>query len=207
LPRKKEENPESPSAVKKEMELDERDKHPQEGKKDDYEDIEIVDESAERESEEEKVASLMEENKALQEKVLRKMADLENYKKRAEKERSEAYISAKMHWAKEALPILDNFESALSSPGEGKESSFREGVQLIHRQLIELLKNMGVEEIEALGEKFNPRYHEALEIQHTDQFEKDIILEVKRKGYLLEGRLLRPSYVSVALPLNDSKKE
>ncbi len=189
------------------MELAEQEGDSSEKKKELQEEVEIVDSPAEAQREEEELAALMKENEELREKALRKIADLENYKKRAEKEKAEAYISAKMHWAKELFPILDNFERALSSPSEDEENSFKKGVDLIHRQLLELLKRMGVEEIEALGEKFNPRLHEAIEIQQTDQFEKDVILEVKRKGYLMDGRLLRPSYVCVALPLNDSEKE
>ncbi len=150
---------------------------------------------------------LLEENKALREKHLRKMAELENYRKRAAKEKSEAYITAKMRWARELLPVIDNFERALSFSSEDLESPFRKGIELIHRQLLEIFNNMGVTEIEAVGEKFNPQLHEAIETQRTDQFEKDIVLEVKRKGYLLDGRLLRPSYVGIALPLTDSKKE
>lgn len=178
-----------------------------EEEKDSGEEIEIIEEETEHPDQEEDLVALTKENVALQEKVLRKMADLENFKKRAEKERSEASFRAKRTWAEELLPLIDNFERALSSHEKDQENSFRQGIELIHRQFLDLLKKMGVEEIEALGEKFNPQLHEAIEIHQTDQFEKDIILEVKRKGYLLDGRLLRPSCVNVAMPSKKSKNE
>jgi molecular chaperone GrpE len=207
LTKKKAKNSEKRSAEKKEMEPADQESILSEEEKDSRGDIEIIEEETEHPDQEENLIALTKENEALREKVLRKMADLENFKKRAEKERSEASFRAKRTWAEELLPLIDNFERAISSPEIDGENSFRQGIDLIHRQFLDLLKNMGVEEIEALGEKFNPQLHEAIEIHQTDQFEKDIILEVKRKGYLLDGRLLRPSYVNVAMPSKESKKE
>lgn len=208
MKRKKTKNPSHLPIIQQENEPGKEKKGLSEKSEEVQEDIETDVEAAEpQQSERAEFKALLKENEELHEKVLRKMAELENYKKRAEKERSEAYITAKMHWAKELLPVMDNFERALSVPGGDEDHPIRKGIELIQQQFLKMLKSMGVTEIEALGEMFNPRFHEAIEIHKTDQFEKNIILDVKTKGYLLDGRLLRPSHVSVALSLNDSDKE
>jgi len=128
---------------------------------------------------------------------IRARADLENFRKRIERERAEERAQAGAGIARELLPILDNLERALAGSPEG--DPFRDGVALIHKQMKEALERAGLEGIEALGEEFNPVYHEAVATEATDKFEPNRILDEIRKGYCFRGRVLRPSLVRVSV--------
>ncbi|HKY32691.1 MAG TPA: nucleotide exchange factor GrpE [Candidatus Polarisedimenticolia bacterium] len=132
---------------------------------------------------------------------VRARADFENFRKRIERERDEERAQAGAALARDILPALDNLERALAGAPEGEP--FRDGVALIHRQLRDALSRAGLVPIEALGDQFNPIYHEAVATERTARFEPNRILEEIQKGYLFRGRVLRPSLVKVAVKPED----
>jgi len=98
---------------------------------------------------------------------------------------------------KRFLPILDNMERALRA-SEGSKDPLFKGIELVHQQFLDLLKKEGVVPIDALGARFDPRLHEAVEVLDVPGFESDVILEEMQKGYAYNDRLLRPALVKVA---------
>lgn len=127
---------------------------------------------------------------------MRLMADFQNYKKRVEKEKSDIYSYANEKLATELLTVLDNFERALEHEGEDK--SFKEGMEMIFKQLFDVLEKAGLKEIPALGEEFDPNFHNAVMNEDTDEYESGKVSGVMQKGYTLNGKVIRPSMVRVA---------
>ncbi len=148
--------------------------------------------------EEEKLA-LEKENAELLNKYLRKLADFDNFQKRMKKEMKEFQQYALADFIGRLLEVIDNFERALAGYSEENPRSFYEGVLLIYKQLRELLRKEGVEELE-MGEKFDPNYHQAVDKEEREDIEEVKIAEVLQKGYLMKGRLLRPALVKVYVP-------
>ena len=131
--------------------------------------------------------------------LLRKTAEFENYRKRTERERQSIFETAASGIIEELLPLMDDLERALTADAgsEGAEA-YRKGVELIHRQLAEILRRRGVKPIEALGETFDPHFHQAVSYEPAEDREEGEIIEEFRRGYTLGDRLLRPSMVKVA---------
>ncbi len=129
--------------------------------------------------------------------LLRKQAEFENFRRRSEREREEFRLQAAADIVTELLPALDNLDRALASR-DGCDHPIREGVVLIRQQILEVLKKVGVQPLESLGAAFDPRQHEAVDVQDIAGFEKGMVLEEVRKGYVLNDRLLRPAMVKVA---------
>jgi molecular chaperone GrpE len=129
--------------------------------------------------------------------LLRKQAEFENFRKRIEKEKAEARSALAADLARGLLPALDNLERALVT-SEGSTDPLRQGVVLIHQQIREALAREGVRPMDALGARFNPHLHEAVQVLDVDGFEEGVILEEMQKGYLIDERLLRPALVKVA---------
>ena len=131
--------------------------------------------------------------------LLRRSAEFENFRKRTERERVAQSESAAADLVKELLPLIDDLERALQAEAgsEGVEA-YRRGVELIHRQLSELLRKRGVTPIEALGADFDPHYHQAVSYEPASGRREGEIIEEYGRGYLLGDRLLRPSMVKVA---------
>jgi len=131
--------------------------------------------------------------------LLRKTAEFENYRKRVDRDRQNASEAAAADLLGELLPLLDDLERALTAEtgSEGAEA-YRRGVELIHRQLIELLRKRGVRPIEAVGTDFDPHYHQAVVHQAVEGRRDGEVIEEFRRGYMLGDRLLRPSMVKVA---------
>lgn len=129
-------------------------------------------------------------------KFLRLMADFQNYRKRADKEKSEIYARANENIMLGLLTVIDNFERAIEH--ESNDEKYAEGMQLIFKQLIDVLKASGLEEIKALDEDFDPNIHNAVMTCDSDEHESGKVVEVLQKGYLLNGRLLRASMVKVS---------
>lgn len=127
---------------------------------------------------------------------MRLMADFQNYKKRVEKEKSDIYSYANEKLATELLAVLDNFERALDHDGEDK--SFKEGMEMIFKQLFDVLEKSGLKEIPALGEDFDPNFHNAVMTEDTDEYDSGKVSGVMQKGYTLNGKVIRPSMVRVA---------
>ena len=153
-----------------------------------------VDENAEaaEEKKEEKEAEPEEDGDA---KYLRLMADFQNYKKRVEKEKKDLYSYANEKLVTELLAVLDNFERALAHEDSG--DGFKEGMEMIFKQLMDVLEKSGLAEIAALGEDFDPNFHNAVMTEETEEYESGKVSGVLQKGYTLNGKVIRPSMVKV----------
>jgi molecular chaperone GrpE len=130
----------------------------------------------------------------LEEKILRLRADFENYKKRAEKENSALRESSKADMLNKLLPIVDEFEIAITHMNVSTDKEFKHGMEIIYSKLTELLKREGVVEMKSLGERFDPYKHDAI---RQGEGEEGKIIEVVQKGYLLNGNILRHAKVVV----------
>lgn len=132
-------------------------------------------------------------------KLLRVQADFDNYKKRLEKERIEFVKFANEEIIIEILKILDDFERAVEA-GKRKHDFdiLYKGVEMIWKDLKGFLKQKGLEEIEAKGKPFNPHEHEAMMQEETGDHPEDYVVEEFQKGYILNGRVIRPSKVKVS---------
>ena len=131
--------------------------------------------------------------------LLRKTAEFENFRKRTDRERATLSETAAAGIIEELLPLVDDMERALSAdPGAEGADAYRKGVELIHRQLLDILRRRGVTPIEALGAVFDPHYHQAVSHEPAEDRAEGEIVEEFRRGYMLGDRLLRPSMVKVA---------
>ena len=127
---------------------------------------------------------------------LRLMADFQNYKKRVEKEKSDIHAYANEKIINKLLNVMDNFERALvHAPQEA--SKFHEGMEMILTQLKEVIAEAGAEEIAALGNPFDPNFHNAVMMEDVEDEKKDTVIDVLQKGYTLKGKVIRPSMVRV----------
>jgi len=128
---------------------------------------------------------------------LRKLAEFDNFRKRTERERIEIKRHANEELIRDLLPVLDNFERALEHGNGDDAGAFHEGVQMIAKQLWDTLGRQGVEVIDPIGEQFSPEFHEAVHRIEDDSMEPGTIASVLAKGYLCNGRLVRPAMVGV----------
>jgi len=139
-----------------------------------------------------------------QEALARRQADFENYRKRIERERGEAHNRIVAEVARKLLPVLDNLSRALEAErsvetGESKEfRHFLHGVELISKQLNEVLESFGIQPIVAVGERFDPHLHEAVVTEASEEYEPDTVIAEMARGYRIGDRLLRPAMVKVA---------
>ena len=127
-------------------------------------------------------------------KLLRMMADFQNYKRRVEKEKKDLYSYANEKIVSDLLEVMDNFERALEQEAD---DSFKEGMEMIFKQLGTVLEKSGLAEIPALGEDFDPNVHNAVMTEETDEYESGKVSGVMQKGYTLNGKVIRPSMVKV----------
>ena len=136
-------------------------------------------------------------------KYLRAVAELDNYKKRVVKERFDIIKYGKEDVIKDILPFVDSLDRALEHAESNTDiNSFKEGLKLIQDQLLGSLKKHGVERIECAGQEFDPNFHEAMMQVDSPQHEDNKVINEYERGYLLNGRLLRPSKVSVCKKIN-----
>lgn len=130
---------------------------------------------------------------------LRSQAEIDNLKKRYQKERQDLLKFANDSLIKQLLPVADNLENAIDhSQSETSVDALREGVELTLKALMDVLQKVGVESIEAVGEPFDPNFHEAVSEVVDDGVETGTVLKELQKGYTLNQRLLRPSMVIVS---------
>jgi molecular chaperone GrpE len=131
--------------------------------------------------------------------LLRKTAEFENYRKRVERDRQSMAESVAADVVRDLLPLVDDLERALKAEAgvEGAEP-YRRGVELIHRQLLEILRKRGVRPIEALGTDFDPHYHQAIAHEPAEGRREGEVIEEFGRGYMLGDRLIRPAIVKVA---------
>ncbi len=136
--------------------------------------------------------------------VARRQADFENYRKRIERERGEAHNRVVADIARKLLPVIDNLGRAVDAErtvesNESKEfKHFLHGIELINRQLDDVLESLGIQPIAAVGARFDPHIHEAVATEASDEFEPDTVSEEITRGYRIGDRLLRPAMVKVA---------
>ena len=135
--------------------------------------------------------------------LLRKQAEFENYRKRVAKEKEELRLTAQASVLEELLPVLDALEKGLHSlpaaPGDSELEAYREGYELMFKEVQSVLRKFAVIEIPGVGAPFDPNIHEAVVREVTTGYKEGEILDEYRKGYKLKDRLLRPSQVKVAV--------
>ena len=152
----------------------------------------------------EKVHSLQKDLEELKDRYVRKLAEFENHKKRSEKERQEYFKIALAGFVHDFLPVMDNFERALEHARPADlESDFGQGVVIIRKQIAELWKRYGLIPIDTSG-VFDPNLHEAVATEETDAVAPNMIVAELQKGYFLNDRLIRPSFVKVAVRKGES---
>jgi molecular chaperone GrpE len=145
------------------------------------------------------LTALKQERDGLYDRLLRKQAEFDNYKKRMDREKSDFIQFASADLMKELLNALDSFELALKNAATKPDAqNMLRGFELIYKQIQDTLTRFGLKPIEAKGKEFDPHFHQAVSTQPTEEVEENTVIDEMRKGYLLNGRLLRPAMVSVA---------
>ena len=151
---------------------------------------------------------LLQEKNDLYDRLLRKQAELENFRKRTQREKEEFQQHATAELVRALLPTLDGFERALKHRGPGVPEQFYRGVELIYKQLSEVLSRAGLGTVETEGQTFDPRFHQAVETVESSEHRDNEIVEELQKGYKLRQRLLRPAIVKVAVsPSSDGGRK
>ncbi len=131
--------------------------------------------------------------------MLRAKAELDNTKRRIEKEKEEFLKFANEGIILRLLPIVDNFDRAISSVKHTDETdAIMQGIKMVQKELHNLFKDCGVEQVKSVGEKFDPHVHEAIAVVETNEHPEDTIVEEIQTGYKLHGRLIRPAIVKVS---------
>ena len=134
----------------------------------------------------------------LQDRYTRQLAEFQNFRNRSEKEKSQMFDVGSRNVIVKILPIADNFERGLAAlPEEEKSTAFAEGMNMVYKQLVTELDNLGVKPIEAKGKEFDHVYHNAVMQVESDEFESGIVAEELQKGYTYHDTVIRPSMVSV----------
>lgn len=134
----------------------------------------------------------------LEDRVKRQMAEFENFRKRTEKEKSSMYEMGAKSVIEKMLPVVDNFERGLQSiPAEQKDSAVAQGMNMIYKQIMTEFENMGVKQIEAVGQEFNPELHNAVMQVESEEYESGIVAQELQKGYTYRDNVVRHSMVAV----------
>ena len=169
-----------------------------------------VDEKLEESPQEEPLSEVDELKKKLEEKnndYLRALAELENYKKRINEERSRERKYAYQSLLEELIAGFDIFDKALNMKTENEElKNFLLGFQMINKNFKDVLEKNGVKKINALGEKFDPRFHHAVETTYDENVEEGLIIQEMQTGYMYKDRVLRVSLVKVNQKPNEESK-
>ena len=135
----------------------------------------------------------------LNDKVRRQMAEFDNFRKRTEKEKSQMFNMGAKHIIEKILPVVDNFERGFSTVEEAdKEDAFVQGMSQVYKQLMTELESIGVKPIEAVGQEFNPDFHNAVMQVESEEYESGIVAQEFVKGYMYKDTVVRHSMVAVA---------
>ncbi len=134
---------------------------------------------------------------SLNDRLLRNMAEFDNYRKRTEKEKSQMLEQGATKVLEKILPIVDNFERALATENAG-DKGFKQGIELIYKQVLSMLDELDVKEIEAMHKPFDPDLHHAVLHEENDEYDESTVVNVMQKGYTYKGKVIRYSMVSVA---------
>jgi molecular chaperone GrpE len=143
------------------------------------------------------IVELRKERDSLHDRLLRQAAEFDNYRKRTDRERRETSDYAAVEFIKDLLPVIDDFERALQVDAPGAES-YREGLAIIHRALMDMLRKRGVTRTDAVGTQFDPHIHQAVAYEEAPDRRDGEVIEEFARGYRLGDRLLRPAMVKVA---------
>ncbi|WP_257346075.1 nucleotide exchange factor GrpE [Pseudalkalibacillus decolorationis] len=144
------------------------------------------------------IQSLEQEIEETKNRLLRTQADYDNFRRRTREEREAAAKYRAQGLVEELLPVLDNFERALSAQTNDEQSkSLVQGLQMVYNQLVEALRKEGAEEIKAEKELFDPHLHQAVMQVQSDDHDDNVVVEVLQKGYQLKDRVIRPAMVKV----------
>jgi len=154
-------------------------------------------EGAEKESETVQEKEVSKEEEELNVRYLRLAADFQNFRKRVEKEKGDIYAYANEKIVVELLDVIDNFERALEHSKDNSEG-FAEGMSMIFKQFRGVLEKSGVEEMNAIGEPFDPNFHHAVLTENSVEYKSGEVTQVLQKGYLLNKKIIRPAMVKVA---------
>ena len=154
--------------------------------------VEFVEETSEG-------TDLQKEIDALKASELRIRADFDNFRRRTNEENAKRVKFASQTVVEKLIPLIDNFERALQVEATSDDAKqIQAGVDMIHRQLLDVLNGENVEAIEAVGQPFDPNYHQAVMQEPSDEFESGIVTMELQKGYTMHGRVIRPSMVKVS---------
>ena len=152
--------------------------------------------------------------KTVQDKLLRTMAEMENQRRRFEKEKKEAFEFGGFNFAAESLLLLDNIDRAIVSFKNDESlknnkdlNKIIDGIEIVKKDLVSIFKKNGIETIECIYKKFDPNFHQAmLEVENNTKEPGTVIQEIQ-KGYMMKGRLLRPSLVGVSKKIEEKKEK
>jgi molecular chaperone GrpE len=165
--------------------------------------VETVETSQAEGSSEQEVANLRREIADLRDRSMRTLADFDNFRKRADRERQDLKKYALVEPLRDFLEIMDNLDLALAAAGSTDD--LKRGIQMIHRQMTDLLRRFGVQEIAALGQPFDPTLHEAVSREEDPSVQSPTVTGEMRRGYRIHDRLLRPSMVKVSVPVESAR--
>lgn len=155
-------------------------------------------EKKKKEKADKKQDALKEKIEELEDRVKRQMAEFENFRKRTEKEKTAMFETGARSVIEKILPVVDNFERGLASvPEEEKDGAFLQGMQMIYKQLMTELENMEVRPIPAVGEEFNPEFHNAVMQVESEEFASGVIAQELQRGYTYRDSVVRHSMVAV----------
>lgn len=166
---------------------------------DELEEQKIGDDGIEELSLEEQLAAAKEEAAQNLDSFLRAQAELSNARKRFEKQQAQVFTNANADLVMKLLPVLDDFDRAIENVPEAiRQDSWFEGIGLVQRKLLSILDALNVKEIEAVGQPFDPNFHDALAQEPSDEHESGIVTREMIKGYQIGDKVIRPSLVYVA---------
>jgi len=135
---------------------------------------------------------------ALEDRVLRQMAEFDNFRKRTTKEKEQMFSLGEKNVIEKILPVIDNFERGLASiPEEEKGGAIASGMEMIYKQLLKVLEDLGVKPIEAVGKEFDPNFHNAVMQVESDEYESGVVAQEFIKGYMYHDTVVRHSMVGV----------
>ena len=133
----------------------------------------------------------------LEDKVKRQLAEFENFRNRSEKEKAQMFDMGAKNVLEKILPVVDNFERGLLTVPSDGEKAFAEGMQMIYKQLMTELESIGVKPIEAVGQEFDPNFHNAVMQVESEEYESGVVAQELMKGYTYKDSVLRHSMVAV----------
>lgn len=146
-----------------------------------------------------KLADLERQLEEQQQRTLRVQADFDNFRRRTQKEKEELAQYASMKLMEQLIPVLDNFERAISaSQGTGDFEALSKGVDMIFRQIGGVLEQEGLKPMDTVGQPFNPEFHQAVMQVESDEHEAGTIVEELQKGYMMKDKVIRPAMVKVS---------